>query len=203
MEVITEADRLLEGFKREFSDRLGKRENGFQCAIEHLAEQDAFFTIIETGTARKAGNWDGDGQSTLIWDWLSQNFSNVSSYGGVLSIDIDADGIKEAESQTKRVSYKEGDSLMVLQEIVNDSRVEGCKLLYLDSWDWDWNRNLEVALHHMFELAILYARLPKGCMIMVDDCHTQDLGKHAVIRQFFEKLGKRPVFEAYQTAWIK
>lgn len=201
VEVITNQDIAVEQFLSAFGERLDKRVRGFECAVAHVFENSDCplpQIIIETGTARETDNWSGDGQSTLIWDWCAAR----RAYTHVVSIDLSPEAIAAAQAQTKLVEYKTGDSLAMLAAM-DPAVLNKCKLLYLDSFDWSYEKNAESSLHHMFELALVYQALPKGCMIMVDDCHTQDLGKHVVVRMFFDKLGKRPVFEAYQTAWVK
>jgi hypothetical protein len=40
-------------------------------------------------------------------------------------------------------------------------------------------------------------------MIVVDDRHTEEMGKHFLVDQFFQRLNLEPVFKSYQIGWIK
>ena len=64
---------------------LSYRRDTFLKMVEHFETVAALglTQIIETGTARTRGNWQGDGQSTLIWDWL------VGEVDGAKALSID------------------------------------------------------------------------------------------------------------------
>lgn len=182
-------------------ERLGHRADGFSMACSHVAkclDKHSEVQIIETGTARIADNWEGDGQSTLIWDVLAAKFTPRIS---VLSIDADPQSITTAFNQTKYVDYRGGDSLMVLRNIPNYVLAR-TYLVYLDSMDWHEEINMDSAFHAMSELAVIYRMLPSGCMIMVDDAHGPTSGKHWMVEWFLGKQSITPVRKHYQFSWI-
>lgn len=191
--------KLLEEFKKHpFRSELGKREAGFDFAIDHIGKVDGTRWIIETGTARIQDNWAGDGQSTIIWDWCIDQDQGI----GCISIDINLQNIINASKQTKHVMYGLGDSVFKLRGIPI-AMLNTCRFLYLDSFDWSEEDAFESAFHHMAELAAVWAALPKDCLVMVDDCHDDEKGKHVMVKKFFEKMGIAPAYVGYQMGWVK
>lgn len=176
--------------------RLGKRLPTFEAMARHVKDNPGGM-IIETGTARGPESWEGDGQSTLIWDALCKETG-----ARCLSIDLHQGAIDNAKAQTNLVDYVCGDSVQVLAT-AHASALQMCRLLYLDSFDWSPELNMESAFHHLAELATVYASLPSGCMIVVDDRHADFQGKHHMVEYFFVKHGIEPVFRDYQIGWIK
>ena len=182
-------------------DRLGHRAAGFLCAAKHISmtlKKRHHVQILETGTARIVDNWEGDGQSTLVWDKIAQiNQDRVS----VLSIDCNPEAIDAAWTQTNFVEYRGGDSLTALRSLSAKILAE-TYLVYLDSMDWHESLNLDSAFHALSELAVIYHALPSGCMVMVDDAHGPNAGKHWMVEMFFAKQQITPVRKHYQFSWI-
>jgi hypothetical protein len=190
---------VVELFDKEFGPKLHARASGFRYMIEHL-EQAPHVTpvIIETGTARQKGNWGGDGQSTLIWDfWLKYRS------GRGISVDISEEACHAAVNQVDHVFVYCTDSVrfLGLKETVNYA--QACYLLYLDSFDLDISDPIPSALHHLMELTAVWADLPSGCLIVVDDCHSKEVGKHIFVEKFMEHLGIEPALTGYQRGWLK
>lgn len=177
--------------------RLGVRRYSFYKMVEHLEKAEPGL-IIETGTAWDKDNWEGQGQSTLIWDWACEKLEKHS----VLSIDLNPEAAKMSGEQTKFVRYETADSVKTLNKLPDD-HLKYCRILYLDSYDWTPEGNLDSAFHHIAELATIWAKLPSGCLIVVDDCHGPMKGKHFMVEFFMEKLGVESYFKGYQTGWIK
>jgi hypothetical protein len=189
----------------EMFGRLEHRAVTMASAIEHIerVHQKGFGgnasglnKIVETGTSRIEGNWAGDGQSTLVWDWVA-SYLDIS----VTSIDLNPEYVEIAKKQTStRIEYICADSVESLSKMAN---IESIGLLYLDSFDWAPEINLVSAFHHLAELATVWAKLPSGCLVMIDDCHEEFQGKHVMVYLFMKKLGIEPAFTGYQAGWIK
>lgn len=188
---------LIDKFiKTQIYKLLFHRENGFVNIIKHL-DKSKFDYIIETGTARQVGNWQGDGQSTIIWDWIAKQTKKK-----VYSIDIDQGFIDISKNQTEKVNYICGDSVKTLNEMPKHI-IQNTAVLYLDSFDWSPELALNSCIHHLMELTTVWSNLPKGCLIVVDDKLNETQGKHVLIQHFMQSIGLKPLFDGYQIGWIK
>lgn len=188
---------LAEEFLSKFKN-LGKRKEGFTRIIEHLSKRlDDSITIIETGTARDRGNWYGDGQSTLIWDWYLSKNTHAKGY----SLELLSEHAKIAQSQCEFMQVLVGDSVSLLHEL--GPAINKCALLYLDSFDLVLHDPHPSSLHHIFELTASWAHLPSGCLIVVDDRISEQIGKHKYVQEFMNLLRIKPDFDGYQIGWVK
>lgn len=181
---------------------LHRRRHPFRLMCQHavdFADEHGECQVIETGSAWDTGNWRGQGQSTVIWDWLA----NLDDRIKVLSIDIRDESTKNAKAQTSKVEYITADSVKALNELTA-ARYSKCGLLYLDSYDWTMERNIESAFHHAAELGACWRLLPDGCMIAVDDRHGPSKGKHWMVEAFMEHyLKHQPMFKVHQVLYVK
>lgn len=188
---------FLEIFEKAYAPKLDvgrfQRAAGFRKMFEHLEGRNHPI-IIETGTMRSVGNWS-DGQSTLLWDRLL----DYKEQGSCISIDISGDNISAASPHVRNVVFLQGDSVYTLQRL---SQVSTADLIYLDSYDLDQSNPMPSAIHHLMELTAIYGRLRSGCMVVVDDCISNECGKHMLVKKFFDTIGLRPCFEGYQCGWL-
>lgn len=201
--------------------KTGHRQGGFRFIADELLKQPHHQWVIETGCARQPDNWEGDGQSTLIWLGLPEAF--VESY------DIDRDALTRLTVASKDgydLDQYETDSSAVLRDA--DGRFEGfpgdsvarllrsadnlsighgyCHLLYLDSMDVDMQNPHAAAQHALYEFIAARPLIGPGTLIAVDDnlmnSETGKLvGKGMYIADFMERIGKKPVFIGYQMVW--
>jgi SAM-dependent methyltransferase len=191
---------LVENFEKEyFFERLQKRRFTFAKIFEYLSTC-APGLIVETGTLRIIDNFEGDGQSTFLWDWFLRQTEGAGFEAH--SVDISESACEVAKKHCPSVKIFESDSLKHLSAYAQNE-IEKIRLLYLDSFDWHQDINLDSAFHHMAELACVYSRLTPGTLIVVDDRHSNLMGKHFMVNFFFEKLGVSPVFCHYQIGWVK
>lgn len=189
-------DALVAAFRKEFGDRLSKTDQRyapFSFIVQELGKLKRPVHIVETGCARQPGNWGGDGQSTVIWDWL------VGQTGGTITAyDISEASVRAARSVAPRTVVQQQDSIIALRSHQN---VGGIDLLYLDSFDWDGGQDSPI--HHLAELASVYSSLQSGCLIAVDDCVSQDAGKGVFVEHFLSRLKVMPILRGYITVWQK
>ncbi len=150
--------------------------------------------VVETGTARKNNHWAGDGQSTVVWDWMA------AEYGGhVISIDIDKHAIEEArEVCSTRVQFIHDDAVVALWEIPNKDKID---VLYLDSMDAHFEGSAE---HHYQELIAIYDELRPGAIIAIDDYQGENQGKHVVVAALFARKNVKPtIWTSAIISWVK
>jgi cephalosporin hydroxylase len=173
--------------------RSTRRWEAFRMIAEDLIARGHPVHIAETGCARQADNWNGDGQSTLVWDWL------IGELGGTgISMDISKENALHAASQVSHIKVANVDSIIGLRTLVQPERLD---LLYLDSYDL--TDGIESPTHHLAELTSVYPLLSSGCLIAVDDCVNEQHGKHRFVREWLARLGVEPVVRSYVTVWRK
>ena len=169
-------------------DRLGKRHEAFAAIAELLPEG---CRIIETGTVRQIDNWEGDGQSTIVWDTLATNLG-----GTVTTIDIDPIGAElVAELELQATTAMVGNSLDVIPTLTGHA-----DLLYLDSFDVDFENPLPAAAHHLSELMAALNLLAPGSLVAVDD-NEDDQGKGSEVAWFLAEHGAVEIVRGYVRVW--
>jgi hypothetical protein len=176
---------------------LGKRENTFRMIFEYLdsLKKDKYL-IVETGTTRYINNIQGDGASTVMFDI----YCNTDKNGLVYTVDIDPLACSNVRPQvSSKTIVCLNDSVKFLASFPNPEDID---LLYLDSFDVDWDNTHPSSLHHLKELTAVYAKLKPGCLIVVDDNHN-GLGKGRYVVDFLSNATDRLYFDEYQIAYIK
>jgi len=190
-------------FYEDVRDQLGKRATGFDFIFNYLKDIRNPF-IVETGCARQENNYEGDGLSTLLFD------KYINEYGGYLAaVDISPVSIQFALShmvcpRTKIVQSDSVDFLKMLNTDLQHDRVK-IDFLYLDSFDWTEQLQVESATHHLKELEAIMPSLKPGALIGVDDnwkIGNTRVGKGWMVLDYLASLGMRPVFDGYQIFWI-
>ena len=161
-------------------------------------------TIIETGTSA----WGTE--STRFWD------AYIRKYGGELwSVDIRPEPKTRLRLQTSRRTHLVvGDSV----EFLKTNNVVNPTVVFLDSWDVDWNNPKPAAEHGFNEFKTIFPKLQNGALIFIDDTpsdleyiaetgkaravkYLQDEGvlpgKGAEIIKSLNKNGATPIFHGY------
>ncbi len=174
---------------------LNARSHSFQIIFDYLKNIYKPF-IVETGAYRQMDNIAGDGMSTVLFDCYLE-FSD----GRGISIDIDQEACRLSRESTKNIEVINGDSLTTLTQIKTKA-----DLLYLDSFDIDWNDHWPASTHHMKELFSARNLLKDGTLIVVDDNAFDNsgarIGKGRVIFDYMQALDIDPLFDMYQIGWI-
>jgi len=207
-------------FYESLRSALAHRSQTFARMFEYLDRLDRPVGIIETGCVRAAGNWRGDGGSTVLFDKYAQTHAGSA----VHSVDIDAKATELCRSLvSNRVTIHTGDSVKFLEIAAAaaepDSQV--LDLLYLDSFDLDKANPLPSALHHLMELTASAPLIRPDTMVVVDDSFlsiqgiagpngqiqvvaepTID-GKGRFIAEYARHVGAEMMFQGYQCGWIK
>jgi hypothetical protein len=190
---------FAEQFRSHFQPRLGKRADGFAAIFEALTAGPPRPLIIETGCLRIPGNWEGDGQSTFMFDAL------IRAQGGAcFSIDILAVSIETARRAcSSAVNLICNDSVAALYTLSQLLRGPAA-LVYLDSYDVDVGNPMPSAIHHALELAAARPLLGPGTLVCVDDygIGPQPGGKGLILDQFFTHIGAKVLYSGYQRVWL-
>ncbi|MGE3775947.1 MAG: hypothetical protein AB7F89_02085, partial [Pirellulaceae bacterium] len=159
---------FLQQFDTVWGPKLALRRRTFRKIFEYLlTRRPSGHLIVETGCARNAENWSGDGQSTFLFDRFVTEFD-----GHVNSVDISAAACNFARSIVgPRTEIRTEDSVLFLSRLARElttSRRE-IDLLYLDSFDWAPDNPVPSAVHHLKELCAIAPALTPGTLVVVDD----------------------------------
>lgn len=184
-------ENFLEFYDAQLSPLLIQRAEGFRKIFELLEEKKVKnYMILETGTLRTVNEWS-DGQSTRLFD-MFVNFYQ----GNVYSVDISEDAIETASSVVSpRVFFRCGDSVKFMSERPSEEKFD---LIYLDSFDVDFNNTHPSSMHHIFELcSVLHKNTKKGTIIAIDD-NMNGQGKGKYVAEYFDMIGVNKVYDGYQ-----
>jgi hypothetical protein len=204
---------------------LGKRTPTMQRALDTSVARGGR-TIIETGCARMADSWEGDGMSTLVFG------EHVTHCGGWLwTVDNDAVNLATAMTLSQpyrsRITYSLGDSVAFLRAFGGP-----IDLLYLDSLDYPYGTLLdlyggrddiaaaEATLAAMSEAEIVdrhgdlispsqehavaelrAASLHAGSLVLIDDADLPGGGKARLAKHLLAERGATCLAEGYQSLW--
>lgn len=156
--------------------------------------------VVETGGLRQPGNFEGDGQSTVIFDAYVQ-----FRRGQLISIDLDpACAAHTREYCSPRAFPVTADSVGFFHLLSSLGEQRPIDLLYLDSMDLDQSNPAPSAQHHLKELTAIMPRLGPGSLIAVDDnplVGGQRQGKGYLLTEFLNAIGARQLFDGYQALW--
>lgn len=191
---------FIQTFDSFYAPRLRGRAATFRAVIRE-AQFRQVKHIVETGCLRQLDNYEGDGQSTLIWSEYVKETPN----GSLVSYDIDEDAITNVAAliAPSKIAYTAlaGDSILSLHH--HNRPID---LLYLDSMDVDMGAPHISAMHALMEFAAARPRLHSGSIVFVDDAPMEFdgriVGKGLYVAEYFKKLNVMPFTIGYQSAWI-
>ncbi len=214
------SEEFWERYNKEFRPHLAARAETFAKMFEHLDQFDRPVGIVETGCMREKGNWAGDGGSTFLFDLYAE------SHPGSIVYAVDIDSIATSSCRThvsSRVKLHTGDSVMFLKSLADKPPVDlpHLDLLYLDSYDIDFNNPHPSAFHHIKELLVVSPLLRPDTLVVVDDsplCASGFFlaqnafqptapviigGKGKYVAEYAEHIGAERHFLGYQCGWTK
>jgi hypothetical protein len=206
-------------FNNEAAPKLARRENTFRKIFQYLDALEGPIIIAETGCVRLAGNWSGDGQSTILFDqYISARDADSACY----TVDINPDSVNECRKLvSNRVIVNQDDSVHFLADLVKILRdFDRCfSLVYLDSFDLDHIYWQPSAIHHLKELVAIQACVNEQTLVVVDDCPLTAIilpnsdgdfeihgdlsigGKGRLIAEYAGTVGAKLEFSEYQAGW--
>jgi FkbM family methyltransferase len=197
--------------------RLALRADTFAKIFEYLDRFDRPVGIVETGCVRKADNWAGDGQSTILFDKYAEFHPGTVVY----TVDIDEQATTVCRTLVSaRVKIHTSDSIAFLKALADTppNDLASVDLLYLDSIDLNLDDVFPSAFHHMKELTAVAAMIRPETLVVVDDSpsyFSAVIDKAAVklvtqpkiggmgklIAEFAQRVGAESCFVGYQCGW--
>lgn len=186
---------LYELWEAEFKPKLGDtaRWEAFSFIAKDQLEREKV-GILETGCLREPGNWAGDGQSTLVWDWIVSR-----KRGRGASLDIDHSACAIARTHVKAMGVLAADSIGFLSGF----GAWPVSLLYLDAYDYLPGDEVNAAMHQVAEVAAVWKNLPSGCLIASDDNFDALTGKGTLVHRLLGSFGIKPIVLSYVLVWRK
>lgn len=200
--------------------QLAARAQTFARTFEYLDRFDRPVRIVETGCTREAGNWTGDGGSTLLFDKYAEFHPGTI----VFTVDIDPSATALCRALVSPcVKVHTGDSVGFLKHLADNPTAElpSIDLLYLDSFDVNFNDVFPSAFHHMKELVAVSPLIGSETLVVVDDSPSSFTGyigdggqvhlvaplkiggKGKFVAEYAQHIGAEKMFESYQCGWIK
>ena len=196
-------------FYNDVRNRLGHRIRGFDFIFDCLKKIKSPL-IVETGCAREEDNYNGDGQSSLLFD------KYINQYGGeFFTVDIAEESVDYCTNKMTSANSHVilSDSITYLKQLNTQLLGQDRKIdfLYLDSFDAPKENNdvvLRSALCHLYELITIMPSLKSGALVCVDDnwyeINNNELiieGKGKLIFDCMMKISNPPIFTDYQVIW--
>jgi len=216
---MTSTNFFWDFFDNEAAPKLAHRERTFRKVFEYLDQLEGPITIVETGCARLAGNWSGDGQSTVLFD----KYINARDESSICyTVDINPTSVAECSRLVShRVKVIQDDSVHYLHDLAKKFQDEGqfLSFVYLDSFDLDMTYWQPSAIHHLKELVAIQTCINKKTLLVVDDCplninflpgpsnqiqmigNPSVGGKGRLVAEYAEAVGARLEFAEYQAGW--
>jgi len=210
-------------FFNQISTTLLQREISFRKIFQYLDNIQGQIIIVETGCVRNSDPWamTGEGHSTILFDKYIASRNDGSM---AFSVDLNPQAVEICRSLvSSNITVHLGDSVAYLSSLSNQLLSNGkqINLLYLDSYDVDYNFWYQSAAHHLKELTAVMRAINLNTLVVVDDCPLNanlivnndgqlDLdhfykpivgGKGRLIAEFAEKVDAKMVFSHYQHAW--
>ena len=197
-------------FYNDVRNRLGHRQSGFDYIFEYLKSIKEPF-IVETGCARQLDNYEGDGQSSLLFDKYIKEYN-----GHFWTVDLAEESVNYSKSRmtSENSVVTLGDSITRLKELntILSKQDKQIDFLYLDSFDAPRDRPDVVqqsALHHLYELLTIAPALKPGALIGVDDNWIENrngqnvlAGKGQFVFDYMNKSDRPLKQNGYQLFWI-
>lgn len=187
------------------SDRYLKRKiprqnHRYKTFIEalDLMKQRGARIIVETGTSRNGdANCCDDGCATIIFaEWARDN--NAIVY----SVDIDGQALVNAGNALGRnhpyVYLIQSDSVVFLRNFR-----QSIDMLYLDSYDFEFDNPEPSQLHHLNEVMAAEPWLTADSIVMIDDCDLPHGGKGKLAIEYLLTRGWKIASQGYQVILLQ
>ena len=199
--------------------KLARRADTFSKVFSYLDRFDRPVIIVETGCVRQKEAWEGDGQSTILFD----KYAEFHPGSIVYSVDIDPAAAALCRSLVRpEVLIHTGDSVAFLRSLADRPacEVKSIDLLYLDSYDVNLQYPLPSAIHALKELLAIQPLVSSETLVVADDSPLTFLGvanpnrsmtvfeapqtggKGKLIGEYATQIGAEVYFTGHQCAWL-
>jgi len=206
-------------FDTEPRPKLALRAETFAKMFDYLDGFDRPVGIVETGCVRLAGNWAGDGGSTILFDKYAEFHAGTV----VHTVDVDQQATSLCRTLvSERVTIHTADSVAFLKKFADAPPKDfpALDLLYLDSFDLNYDDVFPSAFHHMKELTAVGTMIRPKTLVVVDDSPfyfsgliennslnltTQPKigGKGKLIAEYAQQVCAEQRFTGYQCGWTR
>lgn len=176
-----------------------KRSEGF-AKIFTLAEEQSIKTnnsivILETGSMRKSYlAFGGDGSSTLMFNHFVENKG-----GRVYTVDLN-DKCKNNIENIYKLKNTYSYIMDSVEYLKNFQTPQDITVLYLDSYDVDFNKPEPSARHHLKEIEVIFDKLTTGTIIAIDDnkvINGEPRGKGYLVEKFLRDKNTKLIYDGY------
>ena len=162
--------------------------------VWELADKANLSCLIETGTFRGI---PGDGESTVLLSELADHLS-----GDFYSVDNNEEHVAAAKKHIEGKGYRTqcvySDSVSFLSLFQSPIGV-----LYLDSYDYDFNNPIPSQLHQLAEIGAAYGKLTPESIVFLDDCDLKGGGKCGLSVPFLIERGWKCIHDKYQKVFTR
>jgi len=184
---------FLTEFDQRYAHLLHARVESFRCLfreLEERAKSRKHLHLVETGCLRTPGNWRGDGQSSFLFDRFLHHYPES---------ELDIFDLSPASIRSCRgLVFHPNTRLHCMDSVAGLWRIKGpVDMVYLDSFDVDFNDTHPSALHHLKELASIMKNLVPQALVMVDD-NVDGTGKGQYVARFMKDIGAKCLHDGYQ-----
>jgi hypothetical protein len=210
---FSDLDELITSHFKHYSESTHICRPTLTEALKRLEGRAA--TIVETGSSAWGTN------SSLLFD------AYVNKYGGTfetVDIRVAPSAVLQNLCSPRTTLYRD-DSVSFLKKWGDINPNKKIDLLYLDSWDVNWQNPNPSALHGLAELLAIFENLKEGSLLLVDDtpidgscflsaqvqiddfndyqkAYTFTPGKGALIKLILNKIGRgQQIAHGYQLLW--
>lgn len=186
---------FAEQFDQHYKPQLEKRAEGFEILFDALRPDDDMF-VVETGCLRIPKNWNGDGQSTFMFDALIRE-----NHGVFFSIDLNLENIGTARRACSSATHLVHNDSVAALHALSRTLLRQVSLLYLDSYDVDLDNPMPSAIHHMMELTAAGPLIGPGTIVCIDDYGIANGGKGIIVDRYLASIRAHELYRGYQKIW--
>lgn len=154
---MNNSDELIDKHFNTWSQPNHQNREGLKVALRLLENRPAL--IVETGTSAHGTD------SSRLFD------AYVTQFGGKFySVDIDPTPRRKLTFQhSRKTHFTVSDSLAFLASFERNNTKTKIDLVYLDSWDVDWHKPNESAVHGYEEYLRIKDSLKPASVLVIDD----------------------------------